>query len=262
VRRVPSPSSVWNAAMGCWRPVVPRRPVPARRADLSVVGCLEGPAAVRQSRCRRPRSRHAAARARHSPWPAAACAASSKRFHIDAIQVGAEARAPRFRACRLSSDTPPRTSGSTQSSCCEESSPPSATLGADRRRTANADASRGRKHADGHSAGTRSHLASGRPPDTLGRPLRWRIDAETAPNPWETADAARPYTTNCGVLKQPDKHKKVLHSFSSERVVSSFNSLNTNVISSALGRRRDVCDNLMLIARKLLILNAERCPSG
>jgi hypothetical protein len=36
-----------------------------------------------------------------------------------------------------------------------------------------------------------------------------------------------------------------------------FNSLNTNVIASALGTSVDVCDNLCLTARKSLILNGE-----
>jgi hypothetical protein len=34
------------------------------------------------------------------------------------------------------------------------------------------------------------------------------------------------------------------------------------VIASALGRSVDVWDNLVLTARKLLILKTERCPSG
>jgi hypothetical protein len=41
-----------------------------------------------------------------------------------------------------------------------------------------------------------------------------------------------------------------------------FNSLNTNVIASALGGSVGVCDNLRPTARKLLILKSERCPSG
>ena len=41
-----------------------------------------------------------------------------------------------------------------------------------------------------------------------------------------------------------------------------FNLLNPSAIVLALGRSVDVWDNLMLTARKLLILKTERCPSG
>jgi hypothetical protein len=41
-----------------------------------------------------------------------------------------------------------------------------------------------------------------------------------------------------------------------------FNSLNRNVIASVLGSSPDVCDNLILTARKLLILKTERWASG
>jgi hypothetical protein len=50
--------------------------------------------------------------------------------------------------------------------------------------------------------------------------------------------------------------------FSSERVVRSRNSLNPNVIASALGRSATWGDHLTLTVRKLLILKTERCPSG
>ena len=58
------------------------------------------------------------------------------------------------------------------------------------------------------------------------------------------------------------RHCEVLHRFLPEPASVSFNSLNTKMIASALGRSPDVCDNLMLTARKLLILKTERCPSG
>ena len=58
------------------------------------------------------------------------------------------------------------------------------------------------------------------------------------------------------------RHSEVLHNLFLAPSSVSFNSLNINVIASALGTSADVWDNLMLTARKLLILNAERCPSG
>ena len=93
-------------------------------------------------------------------------------------------------------------------SCCAESFRPSRTPGADSRHTANA-ASRLRTLAGVHSADTRNPLASDRPPDTAGRPPRSQIDAEIRANSSETAGAARAYTTNSGVLKQPDKQESL-----------------------------------------------------
>jgi hypothetical protein len=57
-------------------------------------------------------------------------------------------------------------------------------------------------------------------------------------------------------------HWEVLHSFLSSPTSVLYNSLNPNVIGSALGRGPDVCDNLTPTARKLLIVKTERCPSG
>ena len=83
-----------------------------------------------------------------------------------------------------------------------------ATPGAGSRHTASA-ASPLRTLAGVHSAGTRNPPASDRPPDTAGRPPRSQIDAETRANSSETAGAARAYTTNSGVLKQPDKQESL-----------------------------------------------------
>ena len=41
-----------------------------------------------------------------------------------------------------------------------------------------------------------------------------------------------------------------------------FNSLNPNVISSALGGSRDVCDNLLADRSQVVDSKAERCSSG
>ena len=49
--------------------------------------------------------------------------------------------------------------------------------------------------------------ANDTPPSNPGRPLRWRIDAETRAYSLETKGAARPYTTYGGLLKQPDKQE-------------------------------------------------------
>src|SRR2546422_7262175 len=50
-------------------------------------------------------------------------------------------------------------------------------------------------------------IASGTEPDIPGRPLRWRIQAETGEESQERTDAALPDTTAGRNLKQPDKQK-------------------------------------------------------
>jgi len=54
----------------------------------------------------------------------------------------------------------------------------SETLDTGRRRTATVVVSPWHMRAGTYSADTRSHRASDRWPDTAGRPLRWRTDAE------------------------------------------------------------------------------------
>jgi hypothetical protein len=59
--------------------------------------------------------------------------------------------------------------------------------------------------ADVGTADRRTRPASDRRPDTAHRLPRSQIDAGIRANSSETAGAARAYTTDCGLLKQPDK---------------------------------------------------------
>src|SRR5260370_18315847 len=45
------------------------------------------------------------------------------------------------------------------------------------------------------------------PPDTAGKPPRWRRRSETEEASWGTTVAPPLYTTHCGLLKQPDNQK-------------------------------------------------------
>ena len=65
------------------------------------------------------------------------------------------------------------------------------------------------KHGDFHSADRQSHPASGMRLNTVGRPPPWRTSIGIPARFSETAGEARPYTTSCGLLKQPDKHKSL-----------------------------------------------------
>ncbi len=100
---------------------------------------------------------------------------------------------------------PQRSAGS---SCCEEPFPPSARLDSGRRHTASVVVSPSRTRARGHIADTRNHRASDTWPDTAGRPPRSRTGAETRADSLEKAGAAPAYTTDCGLLKQPDKRSR------------------------------------------------------
>src|SRR6058998_1017533 len=77
----------------------------------------------------------------------------------------------------------------------------------DSRHTAGAESRRWRRPGGGRSAGTRTHPASDTQPSTSRRPLRSRIAVEIQSNSSETSAAARRYTTDSGVLKQPDKQE-------------------------------------------------------
>jgi hypothetical protein len=66
---------------------------------------------------------------------------------------------------------------------------------------------RWRRRAGAHIAGIGTLRATDRWLGIADTPLRCRTDAETRAHFAETAGAARPYTTNGGFLKQPDKHK-------------------------------------------------------
>lgn len=74
------------------------------------------------------------------------------------------------------------------------------TLGDDRRRTASVvvPPARNRDRARARIGGTCSPRTSGKPPGTLGRPLRWRTEAETGEESWERTDEALPDTTPSG----------------------------------------------------------------
>src|SRR6516162_704950 len=63
------------------------------------------------------------------------------------------------------------------------------------------------RRAGSHSADTRSRPASGRRPNTVGKPLRWRTSTGIRAKFSETTGEAPTYTTSCGRLKQPDKQK-------------------------------------------------------
>ena len=123
-----------------------------------------------------------------------------------AEQADAARVARRHRAYRWSSSRRPRTKPSTAFSCYVGLSPLSAKPGGDTRHTANVWVSVHR-HAGSRIADTRSHPASGRRPNTVGRLLRWQTSIGIRAKSWETAPEAFPYTTASGLLKQPDKQK-------------------------------------------------------
>src|SRR5260370_24306139 len=54
------------------------------------------------------------------------------------------------------------------------------------------------------------------PPDTAGKPPRWRSRSETDEASWGTAVAPALYTTHCGLLKQPDNQKPTRPVFSKQ----------------------------------------------
>src|ERR1019366_669047 len=55
------------------------------------------------------------------------------------------------------------------------------------------------------TADTQNRPANGRQSDMPGTPLRWRTVSGIRAGSSEMLDAARPNTTPCGLLKQPDK---------------------------------------------------------
>src|SRR5437870_13669913 len=91
--------------------------------------------------------------------------------------------------------------------CYAGSFRPSPKPDADNRRTPNAAVAPIRSLAAVHIEDKRSHPASDRQPNTLGRPLRWRISPGIRATSSETADEARAHTTVWGLLKQPYKQK-------------------------------------------------------
>ena len=137
------------------------------------------------------------------------------RFHImremtkavDTVRKQEHLPPPKYPACRSSSDTPPRTTGSVAAWHCGGQSPRSARPDAGNSRIATGAGRRAHTRPGPHSAHTRIRPANGSPPDTVGRRLRWRIGAETRGDSWERLGGAHTYTTYRGVLKQPEKQK-------------------------------------------------------
>ena len=111
------------------------------------------------------------------------------------------------RAYQWSSGRQPRTKPSEGVLCCEGLFLPSAIPGADNERTASVPALSIREHSRSCTVDTRNRPATGRQPDTLGMPPRWRTVPGIRASSSGMLDAARPYTTPWGLLKQPDKQK-------------------------------------------------------
>ena len=114
---------------------------------------------------------------------------------------------PRCRAYQWSSGRQPRTKPSEGVLCCEGLFLPSAIPGADNEHTASVPALSIREHSRSCTVDTRNRPATGWQPDTLGKPPRWRTVTGIRASSSGMLDAARPYTTPCGLLKQPDKQK-------------------------------------------------------
>ena len=114
---------------------------------------------------------------------------------------------PRCRAYQWSSGRQPRTKPSEGVLCCEGLFLPSAIPGADNEHTASVPALSIREHSRSCTVDTRNRPATGRQPDTLGMPPRWPAVTGIRASSSGMLDAARPYTTPCGLLKQPDKQK-------------------------------------------------------
>src|SRR2546425_3113299 len=197
-----------------------RRPRPLRferlrvggegKADANLTNFLSTCCALPEChppRSRRPPPHHEGAREPRSPSLAAVCEASSTQSRNVEGQAGAGGATPRRPACRWSSDKRSRTTGSAGSSYYEGRSPRSARLGDRRRRIPSVFGQPTGSRAGARIAGTGNPPASGTEPDTSGRPLRWRIQAETGEESQERTDAALPDTTAGRNLKQPDKQK-------------------------------------------------------
>jgi hypothetical protein len=111
------------------------------------------------------------------------------------LQAGAVKVALRRRAYRSSSSRLPRTKLSAAFSYCEEWSQPSARPGADTRRTATASVWSIHKRVGLHTANRRNRPAIDRPPNTVGRLLRWRTATGIRAASSELVAATPSYTT-------------------------------------------------------------------
>jgi hypothetical protein len=122
-------------------------------------------------------------------------------------RVDAAKEAPRCRAYRWSSGTQPKTKLSEGASYCEGPSLPSPISDADSEHIASVPAQSVREHSGSRTADTQNRPANGRQSDIPGTPLPWRTVSGIRASSSEMLDAARPNTTPCGLLKQPDKQK-------------------------------------------------------
>jgi hypothetical protein len=121
-------------------------------------------------------------------------------------RADAAKEAPRCRAYR-SSGTQPRTKPSEGASSCEGPSLPSAIPDADSEHTASVPVQPIRVHSGCRTVDTQNRPANGRQPGTSGTQLQWRTVTGTRAGSSEMLGVPRPYTTPCGLLKQPDKQK-------------------------------------------------------
>jgi hypothetical protein len=138
--------------------------------------------------------------------PAATCGASSMLSRSVADQTGAAKEAPRSHAYRWSSDKQPRTRPSGGSWCYEGSSAPSRKVGGDSRCIASVSVSPIHKHFGRRIEDTQIHPASGRRLGIFDKLLRWKTATEIRAR-FSEVGRGTPYTTACGLLKQPDKQK-------------------------------------------------------
>src|SRR4030095_10682033 len=97
--------------------------------------CLEDRRARRHPTYHHPPPRLGEVPESHSPWLAVVYAVASMRSRSRRDRADAEQTERIRHACRWSSNMPPRTNGSAESSSDEESFPPSAKPGADTWRT-------------------------------------------------------------------------------------------------------------------------------
>jgi hypothetical protein len=102
---------------------------------------------------------------------------------------------------------PPRTKPSEGASSCEGPSLPSAIPDADSEHTASVPVQPIRVHSGCRTVDTQNRPANGRQPGTPGTQLRWQTVTGTRSGSSEMLGVPRPYTTPCGLLKQPDKQK-------------------------------------------------------
>jgi len=105
---------------------------------------------------------------------------------------------------------PPRTKPSEGASSCEGPSLPSAIPDADSEHTASVPVQPIRVHSGCRTVDTQNRPANGRQPGTPGTQLRWQTVTGTRSGSSEMLGVPRPYTTPCGLLKQPDKQSRLV----------------------------------------------------